>query len=282
MIQSAIEAIKLRTSVRSYQGRELETQALQALRDLCREPRRGPFGNAVRFALISLNEAEKSELKQLGTYGMIRGASWYLAAAVAVAPGAMEDLGCIMEDAVIRCTQLGLGTCWLGGSFNRAGFAKTIGLKEHEVLPCVTPVGYAADKRGLMDRMVRTMAGSKHRKPWGELFFENDFSHPLAADQDQRQHEVLQCVRIAPSASNKQPWRIVKDQKGTLHLYLARTRGYGRWIPGVDLQRIDIGIAMSHIVLAAQEIGLKGSWQQVRPSIDAGGREYVISWIPTR
>ena len=278
MITSAIEAIKSRTSVRSYQERELETQALQALRDMCKETKRGPFGNAVRFALIALNEAEKSELKQLGTYGMIKGASLFIAGAVAAAPGAMEDLGCLMEDAIIRCTQLGLGTCWLGGSFNRAGFAKSIGLNGDEVLPCVTPVGYAADKRGLMDRMVRAMAGSKHRKPWGELFFENDFSHPLVEDQNQRQHEMLQCVRIAPSASNKQPWRIIKDQQGALHFYIARTKGYGRWIPGVDLQRIDIGIAISHLTLAAQELGAQGAWRQAQPAIDAGGREYITSW----
>ncbi len=82
MIPSAIEAIKLRTSVRTYQARQLETQALQALRDLCQEPRRGPFGNAVRCALISLNDAGKSELKQLGTYGMIKGAPLFLAGAI--------------------------------------------------------------------------------------------------------------------------------------------------------------------------------------------------------
>ena len=278
MIPSAIEAIKTRTSVRSYQDRELEPQTLQALRDMLNGPRSGPFGNAVKCSLIALDGAGKAEVKRLGTYGVIKGAAWYIAAAAAIAPGAMEDIGCCLEDVIIRCTQLGLGTCWLGGSFNRAGFAKRIGLTKDEVLPCVTPVGYAADRRSLLDRMMRTIAGSQHRKPWAELFFENDFFHPLVEDQKHPLRTVLQCVRIAPSASNKQPWRIVKDRDAALHLYLARTKGYGQWFPGVDLQRINIGIAMSHLTLAAHELGIKGGWRQTRLALDEGGREYIASW----
>ena len=281
MIPSAIEAIKRRTSVRSYQARGLAAQTLQALRELLAKPRSGPFGNAVRFELISLDQAGRDEVRRLGTYGVIKGASQYIAAAVGAAPRGMEDFGSCFEDVVVRCTQLGLGTCWLGGSFDRAGFARQIGLAQDEVLPCVTPVGYPADRRSLMDRMMRAMAGSDNRKPWGELFFEDDFSHPLAEDQGRPQHQALRCVRLAPSASNKQPWRLVAGRGGSLHLFLQRTRGYGRWFPGVDLQRIDIGIAMSHLALAARELGLNGGWEQARPQIDAGEREYIATWTPS-
>jgi hypothetical protein len=277
---SAIEAIKLRTSVRTYQDRAIDPVALASLREFVRQPKTGPFGTTVRFSLISLDQTVKSELKQLGTYGVIRGASWFLAAAVSDSPHAMEDYGCCLEDAIIHCTRLGLGTCWLGGSLNRTGFANTIGLKQDEVLPCVTPVGYPTEKRGLVDSAMRLMAGSKHRKPWGELFFEGGFDHQMREDDGDPTHAILDCVRTAPSASNKQPWRIVRGGGGALHLYLARTKGYGRWFPGVDLQRIDIGIAISHFRLAAQETGLHGAWTQADPGLDVGEREYVISWMP--
>lgn len=278
MIHSAIEAIKLRTSVRSYQDREIDPAALASLRGFVLRSLTGPFGSAVRFALVSLDEAGQDEVKRLGTYGVIRGASLFLTAAVADGPRSMEDFGYCMEDAVIHCTRLGLGTCWLGGSFNRAGFTNTIGLKQDEVLPCVTPVGYATDKRGLVDRAMRMMAGSKNRKPWGEIFFDRDFTHPLAEDQPEPFKTILQCVRAAPSASNRQPWRIVRSGDGALHLYLARTKGYGRWFPGVDLQRIDIGIAISHFILAARETCFKGGWTIAMPRIDGIGHEYMASW----
>jgi len=57
-------------------------------------------------------------------------------------------------------------------------------------------------------------------------------------------------VRIAPSASNKQPWRIVKIE-GAWHFFLERTKGYGdgiifKLLKLADIQRLDMGIAMCH------------------------------------
>jgi nitroreductase len=278
MIQSDIKAMLARTSVRSYRDREIDPAALDELRGLVQRPRTGPFGNLVRFALVDQGRAGR-EARRLGTYGVIRGASRYLAAAVAAAaPHAMEDAGYCLEQAVVRCTRLGLGTCWLGGSFDRTGFARAIGLREGEVLPCVTPVGHAADGRALLDRMARALAGSDGRKPWDQLFFEGDASHPMAEDAGDPIHDILRCVRAAPSASNRQPWRIVRDASGALHLFLARTRGYGRWFPGVDLQLIDIGIAMCHLSLAAAESGLDGRWRHDGRTTEMPGLEYIACW----
>lgn len=282
MIASDIQAMLARTSVRSYRDGGIEPVVLDELRGLVQRPSTGPFGNRVRFALVGQGRAAQGGARRLGTYGVIRGASHYLAAAVPAAPHAMEDLGCCMEEAVISCTKLGLGTCWLGGSFDRTGFARAVGLRDGEVLPCVSPVGCPADRRGLVDRMTRAMAGSDGRKPWDRLFFEGDADHPMAEDDADPLHGVLRCVRAAPSASNRQPWRIVRDASGALHLYLARTRGYGRWFPGVDLQLIDMGIAMCHLSLAAAELGMRGSWLQAKRGSGGTDLEYIASWMPER
>jgi len=47
-----------------------------------------------------------------------------------------------------------------------------------------------------------------------------------------------------------------------------------------DLQRVDMGIAMSHFELTAQELGLKGKWLVQEPEIDKPDSltEYVASW----
>jgi hypothetical protein len=55
-------------------------------------------------------------------------------------------------------------------------------------------------------------------------------------------------VRIAPSASNKQLWRVVKDGP-CWHIFLQRTPGYRRdpsktLLDLCDRQRLDLGIAM--------------------------------------
>ena len=80
---------------------------------------------------------------------------------------------------------------------------------------------------------------------------------------------MLEVVRWAPSASNKQPWRVVRGRK-RWHFYLARTKGYGKGlltslVKLADLQRVDMGIAMCHFELAAREAGIEGRWVTDRP-----------------
>jgi len=91
-------------------------------------------------------------------------------------------------------------------------------------------------------------------------------------------------VRRAPSASNKQPWRIVRDRdRGNFHFILERTKNYYRnWkIVGMeDLQRVDMGIAMHHFEAAAAELKLKGSWTVEAPkfSLPSEESEYIATW----
>ena len=48
-----------------------------------------------------------------------------------------------------------------------------------------------------------------------------------------------------------------------------------------DLQRIDMGIAMCHFELVAQQCGLKGCWEVDDPGLEKPGEsiEYTVSWI---
>ncbi len=92
-------------------------------------------------------------------------------------------------------------------------------------------------------------------------------------------------LRLAPSASNRQPWRVIQDG-ACYHFYLQRTPGYGRGtltftlLGLADLQRVDIGIAMCHFELAARELGLEGQWVVDEPDLPKPGEtiEYVVTW----
>jgi hypothetical protein len=84
-------------------------------------------------------------------------------------------------------------------------------------------------------------------------------------------------VRIGPSASNKQPWRAVK-QNGAVHFYLAETKGYaGNSSFGFKMQRIDLGIAACHIDMTAKELGIQGKITVNDPGIPSE-YEYSFSW----
>jgi nitroreductase len=278
-MESIIEAINRRVSVRSYADRSIEQSKKQEMINLLESTNEGPFGNKVRFALIDFSEMEKNEIGSLGTYGFISGAKLFIVSAIKDGAGAMVDLGYSFEKLILAATNLGLGTCWLGGTFKRANFAKRVNVSEDEIVAAISPIGYARDRRTVRETAIRRLANSDRRKPWEELFFDGDFNTPLSKDSAGGYAVPLECVRLGPSASNNQPWRVVyQKQQGAFHFYLKRTWGYDKFNGRIDLQRVDIGIAMCHFELGAGETGLSGTWEVGKPDLAMGNAEYIVSW----
>ncbi|HOD29194.1 MAG TPA: nitroreductase family protein [Syntrophales bacterium] len=273
-----IQAIERRISCRTYRPVPLEPEKIERLAEALLANTTGPFGSRIRFALIRSERLGRTELRPPGTYGVIKGARDFIAGALPDTPRAMEDYGYCMEKNILAATALGLGTCWLGGTFHRTGFAGRMNLAAGELVPAVSPVGYASGQRSLRERAMRFSAGSDRRKPWGDLFYEGDVAAQLAKDAAGDYATPLECVRIAPSAANKQPWRIIRD-RGAYHFYLKRTPGYDRIFAPIRIQNIDMGIAMCHFELSARVLGLDGGWTTEGPGRPCGDFEYRASWI---
>ena len=238
----------------------------------------------MRFQLVAATEKDRSDLKSLGTYGFIRGATAFIVGAVEPAEMDLEHFGYSMEKAILFATDLGLGTCWLGGTFTRSTFARKTGLKDHETIPAVTATGLMDDPEQARRGWIRQFARGQQRHPWETLFFKDQFALPLSQDDAGDFAAALEMVRLAPSASNHQPWRIIKN-KDHWHFYLRRTPGYRegffqRLLRVADLQRVDMGIAMCHFELTARELNLPGEWAIKEPGIEPPDEltEYCISW----
>ena len=253
---------------------------LKELRAYLDVPREGPFGGQVRLKLLEAFDYEEAGIK-LGTYGVITGAQNFIAGAVEKSEHAMEDFGFRFEEAVLITTDLGLETCWLGGTLTRGAFEQALDAGPNEVVPAVSPLGYARERRSMMDSMIRFMASSKKRKPFGELFFDECFGKSLTRECAGRYADVLEMVRLGPSASNRQPWRVVKDGGvNRFHFYQQRLRGYKKF-SAVDLQSIDMGISMCHFELSARELELKGHWEFEAPRCGSlpERTSYIASWV---
>jgi hypothetical protein len=278
------EIIKERYSCRTYVNQPIQASEQRALSEFLASNRSGPLGSRSRLALVAASDQDRASLKGLGTYGFIKGATGFMVGAVERAPKDLEDYGYRMEHAVLFATDLGLGTCWLGGTFTKSRFAEKIEVTRAERVPAVAAVGYVAEDSGFRDR-IRVRVGAKDRLAGEQLFFDGSFGVPMAPDQTGAYREVLEAVRWAPSASNKQPWRIVRTGDD-FHFYLQRTRGYGKGslifslLRLSDLQRVDMGIAMCHFELTAGELGLTGHWAVDEPRIRKpdGSTEYTVSW----
>ena len=248
---------------------------------------RGPFGAAVRFRVVAATEQDAEALRGLGTYGFIKGARAFVVGAVGPGEKQLEDYGYAMERVVLGATAIGLGTCWLGGSFTRSRFARAMAPPRPRPSPPSLPS--ATPRPAARTDGIRRRVSGHRRKPWSELFFDGDFGAALTPERAGPLATAVETLRLAPSASNKQPWRVVR-QGSAWHFYLERTPGYGpgtltSWLLRLaNLQRVDMGIAMCHFALAAREAGQVGRWVVQPPTLERPGaaREYVVTWVEGR
>ena len=279
--KSVTELIRERSSWRTYYRTPIEEETKARLVEYVSSLGEGPFGASIRIHLVDMPDSPSWKTRILGTYGMISGGTHFLVGAVKKSEKDLEDYGYVFEKAILFATGLGLGTCWMGGTFNRSTFADKIRQREDEVIPAISPVGYKRPRRGIADAITHRFAHSSSRKPWSDLFFQGNFGTPITESIAHKYSTLLEMVRLAPSAVNGQPWRIVKaDQRNIFHFYIQRKRAYDKF-PTVDLQRIDMGIAMCHFEMAAKELNLEGMWEVKQPDVGVlpPRTEYVVSWI---
>jgi nitroreductase len=283
--QSAVDLIQRRSSHRSYDGKGLDEQRAQALREAAARVRTGPFGSPVRIELVRLEQIGSRQLRSWGTYGIVKGATCFLVGATRNTDTARADCGYAFEHAVLKATELGLGSCWMGATFHKGVFGRAIQAAPDEIIPVISPVGDIAGRKSAIDLALHGLAGSKTRRPSNELFFHRRYGALLSEEQAGAYAQALAMVRLAPSSMNSQPWRIVKEeQRPVFHFYEHLTGRFGemlKFIGGGKALMIDMGIAMSHFELAAREAGLHGRWDVCSPRVlyvPARDR-YCITWI---
>jgi len=280
--KSVIEVIKERTSWRTFSNKTMDKEKSHEL-ELILELNNfeSPFksrGGNPRFQLISIPDFNPEENIKIGTYGFIKGAQEFIAGATDIAEYNLENYGYLFEAIILAATDINLGTCWLGGTFSRSQFSKFIQLKNSEKIPAISPVGYPATRR-LKEKVIRSIAKAKVRKPWEQIFFYGDFNSQIEQDELGKYKTILEMVRIGPSAGNKQPWRILKEkEQNTFHFYVKysddkKSSSYNKFV------RLDVGIAVCHFDLSAKDLGMIGKWEFKEPSVERPKElKYTISW----
>jgi nitroreductase len=272
----ATELIKERTSTRTFDTNEIDKDRLEKLNDFISKINEETKIKA-RFIIISNRDSNITgkTSEKLGTYGVISGANLFIVGILNKGDNMVIEFGYLFEKIILFATDLGIQTCWLGGTFNKSNFEQKSSLLNNEFIPIISPIGIKKDKSRVLEISMRALIGANKRKPWSELFFDKDISLPLTEISAGKYSVPLEMVRLGPSASNKQPWRVIKENE-LYHFFLCKTKGYG--VVGFDMQKNDLGIAKCHFELAAQEIGLKGKWDILEDVIIPADWEYVYTW----
>ena len=277
LFQESLDAlVKRRYSVRTYTNKPIPQSVKEEIAAYTKTLS-SPFPAKPTFTLVEADVAENGA--KLGTYGMIKGASNFIVSQVKDEPYAVEALGYEFEQLFLFLTALNLGTCWLGGTFDRAEFAKVIHESNQMLIPAISPFGYF-EKKSLRESIVRGFVHADSRKPWNTMFFDGDFNTPLTQAAAGSYAQLLEMVRLAPSASNKQPWRVVRHS-GNYHFYEMKTPGYSDAFK-FDMQGLDMGIAACHFQFSAQEQGVGGRFDlNAAPALALPANTiYKFSWIP--
>jgi nitroreductase len=247
-----LDAIQGRVSVRSYDDRPVELVLLDRLLKLGRTA--GHLTDVPpRVALVSGAERTQRVLTyMIGSYGLVRTPPHLL---VGILPEdgaeARLDLGYVLEQVVLDATRVGLGTCWVTGSYDARRAGDAVGLAPGEVAAAVCALGYPGGNRWgrFHSRAVRRLAGGHKRKPLTNIVFSGRWGEPWSPDgADPTLATVLEHARLAPSARNGQPWRfIIRPEDIVLAL--------------VRPAPIDAGIVMAHVALATAALEREGQWE---------------------
>ena len=268
------ETIRKRVSTRTYESRKLSADDKEKiLKEISQLT--NPFGENVRIRLIEKNTAANGE--KLGTYGVIKGASTFLGVTTDKTEFGLVAAGYQFENLVLIATGMGLSTVWLAGTFSREQFEKAMDIQKDELFPAISPIGYAADKRSITENLMRKTMKSDMRKPWGELFFLDSFGNELSHEEADRYADPLEMLRLAPSATNAQPWRVVKKQNA-YHFFETHKKNASE--EEKMIKKVDLGIALSHFHQTALEQGLVGQFKKMdNTGINIPeNTTYIISW----
>jgi nitroreductase len=274
--------MRKRQSIRTFEPNELSQSDLNQIFQYINDHQNliGPFAGKGRIEFVQVRNNVTDKGIKVGTYGFIKNPRAYLVGITENNQSDLLDFAYTFHRLVLFLDELGLGACWMGGTFDRNSFEKELAFNAGEFIPCVTPIGYPKAKQRVFDKALRMVVKADNKKPWDKLFYHGNFQKTLLKEEAGVLEVPIEMVRLGPSASNKQPWRLVyaSDQK-ICHFYIEHTPNYSAKL-GYDMQLLDMGIAMCQFELACQELAIPGKWIKEDPNFDPPNEqfEYLVSW----
>ena len=267
MTSSIKELIKNRKSVRTFNNIAISDEDLEKLQEYI-DTLKSPFDAEITFRFLDAKTYKLSS-------PVIIGEKAYIAAKVRKAGHFEIAYGYSFEKVCLYALSLNIGTVMLAASLDRKRFEKAMELQEGEVLPTASPIGYPAEKRSVRDSLMRKGLKADERLPFQELFFDGSFDRVLTKDRAGDFREAFEMLMLAPSATNRQPWRAV-IYENKVHFYEYRTLKESEL---GDIQKVDVGAALAHFDMTMEENGYEGSFIFSDPGIAAPDKmSYIVTY----
>jgi len=255
-----LQAIKLRKSIRKYKDSDVSPEHLQKIKAIINDAKSLLANIPMEVLLIEDGSKITDTFNGLiSKYTKVK-APHYLAFTSEIQEGHLENIGFIGEEIVLRLTDLGIGTCWLGSAIKQDLFKTIFTVKDKQSYIILVAFGYPASPL----KPVTT----RKRLDKGKIV--------TSAAYDTKYETIVQSLIDAPSAINSQPWKLsINDNK--FDLFLENKNILTKKMLK-DTNHIDIGIGLSHLYNSAIEMGYKVELKKA-PHEDIGSSEYIISAI---
>lgn len=223
------EAIGSRRSVRKYEEKELPEKLQSQILAFADKVSRLNDRIGTELEILD-NTKGKAGIKGLWKVD----APYYLVLYSDCDSGYVRNAGYIMEQIVLYMAMKGIGSCFLGGSKTKS----TSKNGKEQVM--ILAFGYSKG------RLYRESPLAK-RHPLKELcIFKEEISEQMKT--------VLRAARLAPSAFNAQPWRFIVYAD---RVYVFAKKGGLLMSGDEEMRDFGIGIMLSHIMLAAEEMWME-------------------------
>lgn len=258
------DEIVRRKSVRRYSKQRVMSITLNEVEDYIENVER--LYKDINLQINLVHDGEKIYKIMRGVVGSIGriSAPHYIAITSEEKEGYLENAGYAVEKVVLMLTSLGVATCWLGGHVEDEMLQGTLGLSVNQKAIALIALGYPEKS----DNFTRKDSSEAKRK---------NFSEIVLGDIKDGWHDVIEAARLAPSAANSQPWRFVQD-KSSVHVYMAENKNFITKKFLGNINRVDIGIALGHMDIAAKHFGKNSKIKKVKAD-KIEGCEYIASIV---
>lgn len=225
------KAIELRSSRRTYTDMPIEKTSMERLNNLialCNSE------SGLNLQMYVNDNNAFTGLKM--SYGLFKNVRNYIALVGKKDDNNLhEKLGYYGEKIVLEATLLNLGTCWVGGTYDKKTCKCEVA--DDEVLIGIITIGHVPDDRTLKERIIYSLI---HRKT-------KEIKDMLSSDTEipKWMLKAMKAVQRAPSAINMQPVRF-EYKNGQLSANIIRNNGF---------ELIDLGIAKLHFEIGSSNIG---------------------------
>lgn len=257
-----------RHSIRKYGEKAVEGNIFDKINEYIENAE--TLYSKIQYRIEVVREPEKVRELKIGFMGgkISINAPCCMIAITEKVQGCYENIGFIQEQIVLKMTQLGIGTCWLG-TFDRDAIGKKYHVKENESIANVIAFGYL--QKSFYNNGLRKLLGTTKRKEVDEIVYYKKWNEKsnLFLEDNQDICKILKRSTTAPSADNGQPVRIVADESN-LHIFSMNQKN--------KYCKIDAGIFISHIILLLREYNISYSDVEKNTSInDVSNASYILS-----